>query len=319
MSMFKKLFNKQDETGFREEVEVLCQLYYDYSSLWREDSEIELRNEVGNHFLSEALRIQRKDPKLLKKILLEESTMSTRRGRIMPVYEHPLLGEIEDEPNILDAKIAEVKSYLKYDEEATRIKKLFVVKRENLKLVEITKVDKPDVRNPIEDMPEVKTIPIGPKFDRIGKLSHYVVIDVKTTGEKTENNFITEIAAIKVVEDTITEGFHTKIDNTGKNNPRVAEIKDAFIEFIGSSPIVGFSASFDLKFLFSEGIDLISDRKIYDVAQYVMKTKTRLKSYDFETSLKAYGYNVKPKDSLDVCLMTDKLLSVVLDKIVKEK
>ena len=319
MSIFKNLFSKQDEIEFREEVDVLCQLYYDYSALWREDMEVELRNEVGNHFLSEALRLQRKDPKLLKKILLEDSTMSNRHGRIMPVYEHPLLGEIEDEPNILDKKIEEVKSYLKYDEESSRVKKLFAVKRKNLKLVEITKVDKPDELNSIEDMPEVKTTPIGPKFDRIGKLSHYVVIDVETTGEKTENNYITEIAAIKVVEDTITEGFHTKIDNTGKTNPRVAEIKDAFIDFVGISPIVGFRASFDLKFLFREGIDLISERKIYDVAQYVMKTKTSLKSYDLINSLKAYGYYVTPKDSLDVCLMTDKLLTVVLDKIVKEK
>ena len=319
MSIFKNLFNNQEEMEFREEVDVLCQLYYDYSALWREDVEVELRNEVGNHFLSEALRLQRKNPKLLKKILLEDSTMSNRHGRIMPVYDHPLLGEIEDEPNILDTKINEVKSYLKYDEETTRIKKLFATKREKLKLVEITKVDKPDVRNSIEEMPEVKTTPIGAKFDKIGKLSHYVIIDVETTGEKAENNYITEIAAIKVVEDTITEGFHTKIDNTGKNNPRVAEIKDAFIDFVGISPIVGFNASFDLKFLFREGIDLISERKIYDVAQYVMKTKTRLKSYDFKTSLQAYGYNVTPKDSLDVCIMTDKLLTVVIEKIVKEK
>ena len=319
MSMLKKLFNTKDETGFREEVDVLCQLYYDYSSLWREDSEIELRNEIGNNFLAEAIRLQKSNPRLLKKILLEDSTTSTRMGRIMPIYNHPLLGELEDTPNVLDIKINEVTSYLKYDEEAARANKLFTVKRKNLKLVEITKIDKPEVRNPIESMPEIKTTPIGSKFDRIGKLSHYVVIDANTTGSRTEDNHITELAAIKVVEDVITEGFYTKIDNTGKTNPRIAEVKDCFLEFIGNSPVVGYYASFDLKFLFKEGIDLISDHKIYDVAQYVMKTKTRLKSYELEDALKAYGYNVKPKDSLDVCLMTDKLFTIVLNKIVGEK
>lgn len=53
-----------------------------------------------------------------------------------------------------------------------------------------------------------------PSFDsRI--ISDYVVVDLETTGLSPENDKIIEIAAVKVINDTVTDTFSTLVDPTG--------------------------------------------------------------------------------------------------------
>lgn len=314
MEILKKIFNREENDLLDEEVAVIAQLYEDYINLLHASEDVKLRNEVGNNFIVEATTLQRKNAESLRKIIIRQSAKS--RSSFKTIYYHPQFLELEDSPKILEAKIQEVRDYVQRDNLALKYKELFNRQRKTVKLVPIHKQDKKEEYISIEDMQEIKTVPIGSKFDRVGKLSHYVVIDVKTTGERASDNVITEIAAIKVVEDVIVEGFFSGIDPFGKSNPRIGEIADSFMEFVGNSPIVGYYVSLDLKFLFSKGMDLIDNRKVYDVVQYIKKLKPRAQSYELEDIFEDYKYAYIPKDSLDKCLMINTLFEIVLDKIV---
>ena len=62
-----------------------------------------------------------------------------------------------------------------------------------------------------------------PSFDsRI--ISDYVVVDLETTGLSPENDKIIEIAAVKVINDTVTDTFSTLVDPHRHINSYITEI-----------------------------------------------------------------------------------------------
>ena len=308
--MLKNLFGNEERKLIQEEIEVIIQLYVDYKALISESDDYQLRNEVGNSFIKQAKELQDKDPLLVKKILLRQSATGY-------TFIHPQLGELKDVRRVLDSKITEVSNQIIMDTKTMEFLDEYNQNKKRIKKISLEIKEGKNENYAIEDMPEIKITPIGNKFDRIGKLTHYALIDVKTTGKRTEENHIVEIAIVKVVEDEIKECLYSKIDNQGKEAPSLGQIKDEIINFVGISPVVGYYISFDLKFLFSEGIDLISNHKIYDVMQYIKKLKPKLSSYELDDVMKEYGYALKAKDSLDICLMSDILFKIVLDEVIK--
>ena len=100
-----------------------------------------------------------------------------------------------------------------------------------------------------------------------GKIKRYVVFDVETTGLRIwRNDRIIEIGAVAVIDDNISEEFHTLIDTdkpitkaaqrihgitreTVAGQPMAKEALFAFQWFIGNSTLVAHNADFDIGFL----------------------------------------------------------------------
>lgn len=150
-------------------------------------------------------------------------------------------------------------------------------------------------RNTLSEMPEIKFSPIGKSFNIEAKLPSFVVVDVETTGINCSSNRICQLSAIRYEEFKPTLKFDTYInphlkilpETTAVNgitnamvesSPTISQIYESFIEFVGNSPVIGYNLSFDLKFLFTSGIDLISKRKLYDVYEL---SKKAYKDYGF--------------------------------------
>jgi DNA polymerase III subunit alpha, Gram-positive type len=98
------------------------------------------------------------------------------------------------------------------------------------------------------------------------KKETYVVLDIETTGLSKRTHKITEIAAVKVINNKIIQEFQTLINPqtripsfitslTGINNqmvkdsPVIEEIMPRFLKFLGENPFVAHCATFDYGFL----------------------------------------------------------------------
>jgi len=96
--------------------------------------------------------------------------------------------------------------------------------------------------------------------------AEFVALDVETTGSKTPQGRVMEVAAYRVIKGEVAEHFHSLVNPeqpippfiralTGIDEqmvataPRFAEIANELIEFIGDSVVVAHNAKFDLEFL----------------------------------------------------------------------
>jgi DNA polymerase-3 subunit epsilon len=105
----------------------------------------------------------------------------------------------------------------------------------------------------------------------IGELGSFdfIAIDVETTGLGPTRHRVIEVAAIRfsggveqdrfeslIQPDRRVPKYITKLtgltDGHLEESPRFAEIADAFVEFVGSQPIIGHNVGFDLSFLNAE-------------------------------------------------------------------
>ncbi|MFH0906548.1 MAG: 3'-5' exonuclease [archaeon] len=99
-----------------------------------------------------------------------------------------------------------------------------------------------------------------------GELSNYIVVDIETTGLSKEYDRITEIAAIKIEENKISEKFESLINPkcrisefitnlTGITNqmvataPTIEEVLPSFLDFSKNQIMIAHNASFDYGFL----------------------------------------------------------------------
>ena len=172
-------------------------------------------------------------------------------------------------------------------------------------------------------MPEIKFKNITKSFNP-DSLPAYVVFDVETTGLKAYSDRIIELSAILYEENEPISCFTTKI-NPGKpipaaasevNNiydkdvsdaPSISAVSGSFFEFIGSCPLVAYNASFDLKFLYCSGIDLISlKNKVYDAYALAKKAydSAYVKSYTLTDIANFNNIYFDAHDSLNDCYAT---------------
>lgn len=191
-------------------------------------------------------------------------------------------------------------------------------------------------RKTLSEMPEIKFSPIGKSFNTEAKLASFVVVDVETTGLNCGTNRICQLSAIRYEEFKPVEKFNTYInphisispetsainsitDELVKDAPTISQVYDSFVEFVGNSPVVGYNLTFDLKFLFTSGIDLISKRKLYDVYEL---SKKAFKDWEFDSFKLEYVAEMNDiyydaHNSLYDCYVTSKIFHLAIIEIVE--
>ena len=169
------------------------------------------------------------------------------------------------------------------------------------------------------------------KSSKKEKIKEYIVLDIETDGLDPLKDKIIEIGAIKVGEKSESFQKLIKIDsNLPENIKNLTQISDEvlneegismdlalkeFIEFIGSTTILGYNVGFDIKFLNSslqkKGLEKINN-KVYDIMQFVKRDKLFLNNYKLETVLKSYGIEEKvPHRALEDARLEEKLIHKV--------
>ena len=188
-------------------------------------------------------------------------------------------------------------------------------------------------RAQLKDMPEIKTSNIAKTFNP-SSLPAFVVIDTETTGLKANTDRIVEISAIIFEEYLPTSSWTTRIkidrpippevslingihDEDLVSAPLLEEVAESFKNFIGNLPIVGYNISFDLKFLYCSGIDLVSlKQKKYDVLTLARKEYKDIITGGFSLE-NVCDYNdifYIPHQSLSDCYATGELFKTIIEE-----
>jgi DNA polymerase III epsilon subunit family exonuclease len=148
--------------------------------------------------------------------------------------------------------------------------------------------------NAISDMGVIK-LSRPRNGQKLMKYSHFVVIDIETTGLKTNSDKIIEVSAVRYEFFKPKEVFTTLLDpqkpipqeaskingitdSMVQGKPTFKSIIPALEEFIGASDLLGQNIMFDLKFLYHYGYDFTKNkRKYYDTLDIA---KSKLKKFD---------------------------------------
>lgn len=187
----------------------------------------------------------------------------------------------------------------------------------------------------LSDMPEIKYTAITASFNP-DRLPSFVVIDTETNGIKIQGGRILELSAIRY-EDFQPVAAWTSLVNPEKaipadatavngitddmvaGAPTLAQVSASFIDFIGTSPLVGYNLPFDLKFLYSRGIDLTAQkRKYYDVLEVARRAfkKDEVFSYKLVDVSEACGiFPDSAHRSLADCFTTAQVFQCCIDRI----
>lgn len=187
----------------------------------------------------------------------------------------------------------------------------------------------------LSDMPEIKYTAITASFNP-DRLPSFVVIDTETNGIKIQGGRILELSAIRY-EDFQPVAAWTSLVNPEKaipadatavngitddmvaGAPTLAQVSASFIDFIGTSPLVGYNLPFDLKFLYSRGIDLTAQkRKYYDVLEVARRAfkKDEVFSYKLVDVSEACGiFPDSAHRSLADCFTTAQVFKYCIDRI----
>lgn len=126
--------------------------------------------------------------------------------------------------------------------------------------------------------------------------AYYIVFDIETTGLSRTDDRIIEIAANKYLGGKLVDQYHTYVNPgfliyphisklTGitnavlENAPTIAQVRDDFLSFIGSSKLIGHNIiSFDIPFLCAQmGIEI--NNKAIDTLKLAKSTFPDLPSY----------------------------------------
>lgn len=109
----------------------------------------------------------------------------------------------------------------------------------------------------------------------------YTVIDLETTGLDPRYDSIIEVAAARVQDDNIVAEYSSLVnpgysldpyiteltgitDEMLKDAPSLNSVLPAFLDFIGSSVIVGHNVNFDINFIYDACIDLLGKPFVND-------------------------------------------------------
>lgn len=225
-----------------------------------------------------------------------------------------------------------------YDNALHRAKRIAfdnVLKSITPRTVSLSQGDPTFRKVPICEMPDYAFSRITRRSD-IKKLGEYVVIDIETTGLNKRNHEIVEVSAVRfrdfvpteylsslvkprhVIPDDITEINHITNEMV-ENAPAFSQLIPALSEFIGSSAIVGHNLSFDLEFLFVNGLNLFSQkRKFYDTLDLAKKVLTESTVYNFKLDTLCDYYSIYRGDahrSTSDCLAT----GILFGRLVSSK
>ena len=160
-------------------------------------------------------------------------------------------------------------------------------------------------------------------------VDNYVVLDFETTGLNTNNNHIIEVALLKYENDILVDELVTLIDPciaippyitslTGiddemvYNMPKIEDIIQQMVDFIGNNIILGHNITFDLRFLVANMKRYIYDDKQYifkyiDTLQLARKYLNYLPNHRLETLKNYYGIQEISHRAKQDCLTTQNI------------
>ena len=137
-------------------------------------------------------------------------------------------------------------------------------------------------------------------------VNEYIVLDLETTGLDSINDKIIEIGAVKIQDNVVVDEFSTFVnphitipaniskltnifDKDVADAPALEEVTSDFIDFIGSSPIVGQFISFDMSFLNENNIHFVN--QIIDTRDIAMIVLPTLSSYSLASLVSHFKIN----------------------------
>ncbi|NJP39658.1 3'-5' exonuclease [Oscillospiraceae bacterium HV4-5-C5C] len=185
-------------------------------------------------------------------------------------------------------------------------------------------------RQNLEDMPAIQ-----PRYKLLkGDKKAFIVIDVETTGLKPQFGRICQLSAIKFActddgQFQPIEQFNTYINPhfnipeqasnvNGLTNamlasaPTISQVYQSFMDFVGQYALIGYNISFDLKFLWCSGFDLVKGRRHYDVLGLVKRSELDTSDNKLQTVAEALGIYCRNHDSLNDCYATGMVMQKLL-------
>jgi DNA polymerase III epsilon subunit family exonuclease len=139
--------------------------------------------------------------------------------------------------------------------------------------------------------------------------SDYVVIDIETTGLYPRKNKIIELSALKVRNDAIVDQFTTlchpgtKIspsvtnltsitNDMVKDAPKINEVLESYVSFIGDDIVIGHNANFDINFIYANCIKLLEkpfSNNFIDTLKLSREACTDLRHHRLSDMVKHYN------------------------------
>ena len=142
-------------------------------------------------------------------------------------------------------------------------------------------------------------------------LREFVVFDIETTGLSNATEKITEIGAVKIVDNKIVDEFNqlinpeipipekitelTSITNEMvKDMPKIDAVLPEFLKFVGDCTLIAHNADFDMGFIKKNCIDLgINPVRTYiDTLAFARALEPHLKNHKLDTLTKKYNVNL---------------------------
>ena len=142
-------------------------------------------------------------------------------------------------------------------------------------------------------------------------LEEFVVFDIETTGLSNATEKITEIGAVKIVDNQIVDEFNqlinpeipipekitelTSITNEMvKDMPKIEEVLPEFLKFVGHCTLIAHNADFDMGFIKKNCLDLrINPVRTYiDTLAFARALEPHLRNHKLDTLTKKYNVNL---------------------------
>lgn len=184
--------------------------------------------------------------------------------------------------NTYNQKLAKNNTYL---DNLNAFNEMMRKPKEHKIIISSNKVEKQN----LSELNDIKISNITKSYNK-SQMIKYVVIDVETTGLKSQTDNIIELSAIKIVDGEPYEYFSTLIkpsqsipteatninhitNEMVSNSPSIESVIEDFDEFIKDCNIVGHNVAFDLKFLYCNGSNVLNQKgiKIYDTLELSKK------------------------------------------------
>ena len=161
----------------------------------------------------------------------------------------------------------------------------------------------------------------------------YIALDIETTGLDKEKNDIIEIGATRFNDKKIIDRYQTMIaidydvpelithitsikTSDLEGAPRLEDIQDDLLDFIGDLPIVGHHISFDIDFLAEKGIVL--DNKCYDTLPLSGILMPGMHSYSLSILTEKLGISHENQHrALDDAIASAELFQILTKKITE--
>lgn len=205
---------------------------------------------------------------------------------------------------------------------------------ENVHRFEAYKTDTEYERKSSLLFPRYPLIEIRRGFDK-NKIKSFVAFDTEATGLQQDDDRIIQLSAVRFVDEKPVEYYDTFVnplmpisygakqvtditDAMLKDAPVFSEIADSFKEFVKDDPLVGYYIKFDLRMLWTHGLDLVTNHTIYDAQWYVFNLLPKGYLFDRKLSTVAshLGITFPAHDSLGDAYATGEIFIRAVNDIM---